>query len=68
MNQFSLDCLNQHLKHYHEGYREFFLILNHGQDAVENKNIDIDRYSLDSPRRNSYNDGWKQAELSLIHI
>lgn len=57
-----LDCENQHIKHYQEGYRESILTLVHGEDKVwDILQIDVDRYSPDSVRRISYNQGWNDA-------
>jgi hypothetical protein len=57
-----LDCENQHIKHYQEGYREGMLTKIHGEDKVwDNLQIDVDRYSPDSARRISYQQGWNDA-------
>jgi len=57
-----LDCENQHIKHYQEGYREGILTQIHGEYKLWNKlQIDVDRYSPDSARRISYDQGWNDA-------
>lgn len=57
-----LDCENQHVRYYFQGYRESMLTLIHGENFVwTNLVIDVDRYSPDSARRNSYDEGWKDA-------
>lgn len=58
----ALDNENQHLKRYQEGYRECFLTKTHGEEKVWDVfQIDVDRYSPDSARRFSYNQGWNDA-------
>lgn len=59
------DAIIQHLKHYHEGYRECMLTSLYGESFVERLGIDVDRYSPDSARRNSYNEGWGKAKNDL---
>lgn len=57
-----IDCKFQHLKHYGEGYREKMLELIHGEQAVwDELQIDTDRYSPDSARRISYDNGRDDA-------
>ena len=57
-----LDCEIQHIKYYNEGYREKMLDLIHGEEAVWDKlQIDTDRYSPDSARRISYDNGRDDA-------
>lgn len=57
-----LDCENQHIKHYQEGYRESMLTQIHSEDKVwDELQIDVDRYSPDSARRISYDQGWYEA-------
>lgn len=59
---FKLDCENQHLKYYQEGYRESMLTLIHGEIKVGDLlEIDVNRYSPDGARRNSYDEGWSHA-------
>lgn len=59
---FRLDCENQHIKHYQEGYRESMLTQIHGEDKIWDKlQIDTGRYAPDSARRISYNQGWNDA-------
>jgi|JI10StandDraft_1071094.scaffolds.fasta_scaffold214211_3 hypothetical protein len=56
------DSTIQHLKHYHEGYRESILTSMFGESYVERIGIDVDRYSPNSARKNSYNEGWESAK------
>ena len=57
-----LDSENQHIKYYQQGYREGMLTQIHGEEKVWDKlKIDVDRYSPDSARRISYNQGWDNA-------
>lgn len=59
------DAIIQHLTHYQCGYRECILTLLYGESFVERLGIDVDRYSPDSARRNSYNEGWENAKNDL---
>lgn len=57
-----LDNMNQHLKHYQEGYRESMLTQIYEEDKVwSNFEIDVDRYLPGSARRFSYDQGWNDA-------
>jgi hypothetical protein len=61
-DKMTLDCELQHLKKFHEGYRECMLVQIHGYEYVEDElEIDTIRYSPDSPRRISYDEGWNSA-------
>ena len=59
---FRLDCENQHMKYYQEGYKESMLTLIHGEDIVWDKlQIDASRYAPGGARRVSYDEGWNCA-------
>lgn len=57
-----LDCENQHLKYYQEGYREYMLTAIHGDGEVwKELQIDTERYAPGGARRISYEEGWEKA-------
>jgi hypothetical protein len=64
-NSFTDSCL-QHQIHLFEGYKERMLQHLYGEDyAEETLEIDVERYSLGSARRFSYDEGRKQAENDI---
>lgn len=58
----NIDAAYQHLKYFHEGYRDKMITLLHGDKfAEEQMGIDTGRYAIGSARRFSYDEGWEQA-------
>ena len=52
----------QHFKYFFKGYREKVLERLYGEQEVEDMGIDTQRYSPDSARRFSYDEGRKKAQ------
>lgn len=64
-----VDFESQHIKYYQKGYRESMLTQIHGENKVGDiLQIDVDRYSPDSPRRTSYDQGWNDAINDYLGI
>lgn len=58
----NVDAAYQHLKYFHEGYRDRMITFLHGDKfAEERMGIDTGRYAIGSARRFSYDEGWEQA-------
>jgi len=62
-----LDNELQHQKYYFEGYKEQMLLLIKGENYICDKlKIDMARYSPDSIRAFSYNEGIKAANSDYV--